>query len=153
MLREAVGQPIAVNGVSVNHTFYSAIIRYRNKTDEPFSVTYESGIDEVPDFDAHLAIYGEKKRILIKYDSPYGKGLPIKVIVQEVNDAREVQVREMLGSYEDAYTSEMQELYDCLVRGKPIKTTPQDAMQDLEIYAQMYRVYEQNRSKTELRRA
>lgn len=139
LMREVFGSPLNVAGVSVNDPFYTAIFNYKNKIGESFAVTYESGIDEVPEFDAHLAIYGEKKRIMIKYDSPYVKGLPIKVTVQELNAAGEFETREMLGSYEDAYTAELQELHACIVDGKSIKTTCQDAIRDLELYDMMYK--------------
>jgi predicted dehydrogenase len=139
LMREVLGFPESVAGVSANEPFYSAIFNYKNKkSGEPFSVTYESGIDGVPDFDAHFAVYGEKKRVTIKYDSPYVKGLPIKVTVQELNDAGEMETREMLGSYEDAYTAELQELYECLRNGKEIKTTAEDAMEELRLYSLMY---------------
>ena len=142
LMREVLGFPESVAGVTANDPFYSAIFNYRNKTGEPFAVTYESGIDGVPDFDAHLAVYGEKKRVMIKYDSPYVKGLPIKVTVQEMNAAGEMEVREMLGSYEDAYTAELQELYECIVNGKKVKTTARDAMEDLRLYDMMYRKWD-----------
>jgi hypothetical protein len=45
----------------------------------------------------------------------------------------------VLSSYEDAYTAELQELYEALVNGKPIKSTVSDAEQDLQIYDMMYR--------------
>lgn len=138
LMREVLGFPTGVAGVSVNDPFYSAIFNYQNESGEPFAVTYESGIDGVPEFDAHLAIYGEKKRVAIKYDSPYVKGLPIKVTVQEMNAAGEFENREMLGSYEDAYTAELQELYACVVHGKQVKTTVQDAINDLKLYDMMY---------------
>ncbi|KAH7073749.1 hypothetical protein BKA63DRAFT_514719 [Paraphoma chrysanthemicola] len=140
LMREVLGFPESVGGVSVNAPFYSAILNYKNASgdQESFAVTYESGIDAVPDFDAHLAVYGEKKRVLIKYDSPYVKGLPIKVIVQEVNDAGEIQTKEIIGSYEDAYTAEFLELHECLVNGKDIKTTAEDALNDVKIYDLMY---------------
>lgn len=144
LLREVVGMPESVSGVSFNDPFYSAILNYRNKTGEPFSVTYESGIDAVPDFDAHLAIYGENKRVLIKYDTPYVKGLAIKVIVQELNEFGEITTRESIGSYEDAYTSELHVLYDCIVNGKKAKTTAKDALQDLQIYDMMYQRWQQS---------
>lgn len=138
LMREVLGFPESVSGVSVNEPFYSAILSFKNKSGEPFACTYESGIDGVPDFDAHFAVYGEKKRVMIKYDSPFVKGLPIKVRVEEVNEAGEMEVREMLGSYEDAYTTELRELYECLVNGKAIKTTTQDALQDIKIFDMMY---------------
>lgn len=138
LMREVLGFPVGVAGVSVNEPFYSAIFNYKNDTGEPYAVTYESGIDGVPEFDAHLAVYGEKKRVLIKYDSPYVKGLPIKVTVQEVNSAGEFETSEILGSYEDAYTAELQELHGCVVHGEPVKTTVQEAIKDLKIYDMMY---------------
>lgn len=154
LLRETLGSPESVEGVSVNEPFYSAIFNYKNKSSsssssssssdsagEPFSVTYESGIDAVPRFDAHLAVYGEKKRVHIQYDSPYIKGLPIKVVVEEVNEAGEFQTREMLGSYQDAYTTELQEVYAAFAEGKPIKTTVEDAMQDIAIFDSMYKAW------------
>lgn len=137
-MREVFGLPESVGGVSVNEPFYSAMFNYRNRSGEPFAVMYESGWDGVPDFDAHLAVYGEKKRVWIQYDSPFVKGLPIKVVVQEVNESGEMEKREMLGSYEDAYTAELMELYECIVNGRRIKTSAADAAQDLRLYDMMY---------------
>lgn len=66
LMRETLGFPEEVVGVTANEPFYSALFAYRNKDGTPFSVTYESGIDEVPLFDAHLAVYGSKKRVSIQ---------------------------------------------------------------------------------------
>ncbi|KAK9416600.1 putative Myo-inositol 2-dehydrogenase [Seiridium unicorne] len=147
LMRETLGVPEKVIGVSVNDPFYSSIMSFRNKDGSPFSVTYESGIDGVPVFDAHLSVYGEKKRVTIKYDSPYVKGLPITVVVDEVNEDGEVQRKEMLSSYEDAYTAELQELYECVVNGKTVKTTAEDAMQDIALYDRMYKVWATSKSE------
>ncbi|KAI5270975.1 hypothetical protein E4T47_05709 [Aureobasidium subglaciale] len=136
--RETLGCPQTVLGVSVNEPFYSAILQYQNKTGEPFSVTYESGIDQVPSFDAHLAFYGEKKRVCIAYDSPYVKGLPIKVVIEELNEFGGFHTRVVLGSYEDAHTKEMLAVYECFVNGAPIKTTGADAKEDIGIFNSMY---------------
>ncbi|KAL1304914.1 hypothetical protein AAFC00_003829 [Neodothiora populina] len=144
LMREALGFPESVVGVSVNEPFYSAIFKMRNRSgasDDAYFVTYESGIDGVPEFDAHLAVYGEKKRVSIQYDSPYVKGLPINVKVSEMNEFGEFQTREMLSSYEDAYTAEMRELWACLVEGKEIKTTATDALNELKLYDLMYEKY------------
>lgn len=142
LMREVLGLPQNVIGVSANHPFYSAVLDYQGRDGHSFAVTYESGIDQVPEFDAHLAIYGEKKRVMIQYDSPYVKGLPIKVRVEEVNEWGEMERREILSSYEDAYTSEMRELYECLVHGKEIKTSCADALQDLTLFDMIYERWE-----------
>lgn len=147
LMREALAGVVnSVEGVSVNDPFYSAIFTFLSSpssafstTGETFSVTYESGIDAIPDFDAHLAIYGSNKRVSIQYDSPYVKGLPIKVRVEEVNEYGEKQVKEILSSYEDAYTAELTEMYECFVNGWEIKTSVEDAVEDLKLYDAMYR--------------
>ena len=84
--------------------------------------------------------------LVVKYDSPYVKGLPIKVTVQELNEAGEMETREMLGSYEDAYTAELQELFECLRNGKEIKTTARDAMEELRLYDMMYARWNKDRA-------
>lgn len=139
LMRETLGFPEKVVGVSANDPFYSAILQHRNADGSPYSITYESGIDEVPVFDAHLAVYSPRKRLSIKYPSPYVKGLPIYVEVDEINEHGEPQQRTILSSYEDTYTAELQQVYDAFVHGKPIKTTLEDAQQDVKIFDMMYK--------------
>lgn len=139
LMRETLGFPESVDGVSANDPFYSAIMTFRNQDGSTFSTTYESGIDRVPVFDAHITVYGDTKRVTIKYDSPYVKGLPIYVEVEEVNEQGEIQRRHVLSSYEDAYTAELQVIHDAFANGKNIKTTVEDAKKDLEIYDMMYK--------------
>ncbi|GAB7366678.1 hypothetical protein MBLNU230_g8661t1 [Neophaeotheca triangularis] len=145
LMREALGFPESVAGVSANEPFYTAMFNYKNqKSGEPFSVTYESGIDAVPRFDAHLTVYGEKKTVSIQYNTPYvgvGGGLPITVKIDQLNEYGEAESKEVLCSFESAYTAEMRELHACLTAGKPIKTTTQDAMQDLRLFDLMYKAY------------
>jgi predicted dehydrogenase len=145
LMREALGFPDSVAGVSVNHPFYSAIFNYRNANGdgEPFAVTYESGIDAVPRFDAHLTVYGETKTVSIQYDTPYVKGLPIKVRVDELVDGQAV-AREILPSYEDAYTVELKEMYECFTEGKEIKTSAEDAMNDLHLWTMMMKKHNED---------
>jgi predicted dehydrogenase len=139
LLRETLGRPEAVIAVSANNPFYSAIMNYRNIDGSSYSVTYESGIDSVPAFDAHLAVYGENKRISIQYDSPYVKGLPIKVSIEELNEYGELQIREVLSSYEDSYTAELREVFAWQRNGKSPKTGVDDAIEDINIFDQMFR--------------
>lgn len=143
LMREALGGlPESIGGVSVHDPFYSAIFNYRNEDGSSFAVTYESGIDNVPRFDAHLAVYGQDKTVSILYDTPYIKGLPIKVRVDEKNEHGHAVSREIVSSFQDAYTSEYLELYDCLTEGKRIKTSAQDAYRDLKLFDMMYKRYE-----------
>ena len=139
LMRETLGFPESVSGVSVNHPFYSATFNYRSKeSGETFAVTYESGIDNVPVFDAHLAVYGDDKRVSIQYDTPFVKGLAIKVRVEERNEHGEMVSREILGSYEDAYTAEWMEVHRCFRGRRDIKTSLDDAVEDLRLFEMMF---------------
>ena len=137
LMREVIGVPESVAGVSANEPFYSAIFNYRNSTGEKFAVTYESGIDAVPRFDASFTVYGEKKTVSIEYDTPFVKGLPIVVRVEEANEHGEAITREILSTFEDAYTVELKEVYKCFAEGKQIKTSAADALNDLKLFDMM----------------
>jgi predicted dehydrogenase len=101
-------------------------------------VSYESGIDNVPRFDAHLEVYGMHKTVRVQYDTPYVKGLPVIMHVVENADGsyKESTIRK---SYEDPYTLEMKALWKMVVQGIPPKTTVEDALQDLELFAMAMR--------------
>ena len=109
--------------------FFIATFEYEN-----FAVCYESGINSVSRFDAHLQVYGANKRLKLEYDTPYTKGLPVKVVVDEKTASGGYQSRGILTTYEDAYTSELKGLYACLTEGKEIKMSIEDAIEDLQIF-------------------
>ena len=149
LMREALGGlPERVDAVAVQQPFYHALMTYRNRNggegggEEAFAVMYESGVDAVPRFDAHVAVYGETKSVEIRYATPYVKGLPVVVAVREKGAGGEMVQREVVSSYEDAYTAEMRELWACLVEGRACKTTVADAMEDLRLFEMMYRAYD-----------
>jgi len=87
----------------------------------------------VPRFDAHVEIYSNSKQVQVQYDTPYVKGLPVTMTVREnVNGG--YQEKFIRPTYEDPYTLEYKELYALVAEGKPVKTTAQDAVQDLKIF-------------------
>lgn len=98
-----------------------------------FTVSYESGIDNLPRFDAHIEVYGQNKTVRVQYDTPYVKGLPVTLHIAENVDGayKETVVRK---SFEDPYTLEMKKLWEMVVEDKHQKTTAEDALQDLEIF-------------------
>jgi predicted dehydrogenase len=120
-------------------TISSAIFKYPT-----FTVTYESGLDSVPRFDAHLAVYSAKKTVSVQYDTPYIKGLPVTMHVQENVDGvyKESVIRK---TYEDPYTLELKELYAMVMDGKAVKTTAEDAKKDLEIFRMLFKAAASNK--------
>ncbi|KAJ5096206.1 Oxidoreductase [Penicillium alfredii] len=144
-MREALGMPTKVLGASLckptGAPFWSALFQYPS-----FSVAYESGIDGVPRFDASIEVFGDTKTVLVRYDTPYVKGLPVTMEIKEQmpdGSYRESTVRK---TYEDPYTLEMNELYACCVEGKPIKTTAADARRDIEIFGMVLQAGAPNKS-------
>lgn len=120
-------------------TISSAIFKYPT-----FTVTYESGLDSVPRFDAHFAVYSAKKTVSVQYDTPYIKGLPVTMHVQENVDGvyKESVIRK---TYEDPYTLELKELYAMVMDGKAVKTTAEDAKKDLEIFRMLFKAAASNK--------
>jgi len=148
LMRETLGYPESVAGVSANEPFYSAILNYCNHDGSSFAVTYESGIDMVARFDSHLTIYGKNKTVSIQYDTPYIKGLPIKVKVDETNEHGEAVSKEILSSYEDAYTAELKEMHACFTQGKEIKTSAKDPVEDLRLSKMIFEQYERQQAQS-----
>ncbi|GAA5864623.1 hypothetical protein JCM1840_002176 [Sporobolomyces johnsonii] len=131
-MRELLGVPkscFAATRAKGPSPFITALFEY-----ESFTATYETGIDDVRVFDAFIEVMGDGKRIKLDYDTPYVKGLPITITVLESDQDGHHVERTIRPTYKDAYTIELEELYDCIVNGKKCKTGPQDAAQDLLIF-------------------
>lgn len=98
-----------------------------------FTVSYESGIYNIPRFDAHLEVYSAEKTVRVQYDTPYIKGLPVTMHTVENADGalKESTIRK---SYEDPYTLEMKKLWKLVVEGDPVKTTAEDALLDTKLF-------------------
>lgn len=98
-----------------------------------FTVSYESGVDQVPRFDASIEVFGDKKTVKVCIDTPFIKGLPTTMIVKEALPDGSYRESSTRRTYEDPFTLEFQEVYKWLTEDKAPKTTPSDARQDLEI--------------------
>ncbi|KAK6520060.1 hypothetical protein TWF506_000350 [Arthrobotrys conoides] len=129
-MRELLGMPRGVLGARLSPTMWTVLFDYPN-----FAVTYESGFNSIPLFDASIEIFTENKVVTIKYDTPYVKGLPTTMIVREkAGDGTAYQERVLRSSYEDPYTKQMGEWWECMVHGKEAKTNIDDAALELELF-------------------
>ncbi|KAF8538161.1 hypothetical protein BDD12DRAFT_843685 [Trichophaea hybrida] len=142
VMREALGTPTGVHGCHLRFPIWTVLFKYPS-----FAVTYESGFDDVPRFDAHLEIFGRKKTVKVQYDTPYVKGLPVVLTVREAvgGDKGAYQERTVRRTYEDPYTLELKELWEMVVNGKDVKTTAEDARKDLEVFGMVVRAGFSNR--------
>jgi len=151
LMREVLGGlPEEVLASTDNARWYTTMFDYRNRladgsAGERFTCLYETGIDNVPRFDSQVAVFGENKSVTICYDTPFVKGLGITVEIDELNEHGEKCHRSLQASYEDAYTAELRELYDCVVSGKEIKTSAADALEDLKLFKMMMDKYPEHK--------
>lgn len=127
-MRELLGMPTSCIGAHLG-SFWTALFQYPG-----FAVTYESGIDAIPRFDAHLEVYSQNKSVKVQYDSPYVKGLPITMTVCEKDEDGGYKETVMRRTYEDPYTIEFKKFHDLVVNGVEVKTTASDASHDLTIF-------------------
>jgi hypothetical protein len=96
-------------------------------------VTYESGIDDVPRFDAHVEVYAMTKTVRVNIDTPFIKGLPVTMTINENVDGTHMEST-VRRTYEDPYTLEMKEMYKMVVDRVQPKTSAEDAIHDLGIF-------------------
>ncbi|KAE8329812.1 hypothetical protein BDV39DRAFT_191112 [Aspergillus sergii] len=143
LMREVLGGlPTDVLASTDNARWYTTMFEYqRSSAGQRFTCLYETGIDSVPRFDSHVAVFGENKSVTICYDTPFVKGLGITVEIDELNEHGEKCHRSLQSSYEDAYTAELRDWYECIVNGKTIKTSAADAVEDLKLFKMMMERY------------
>jgi len=137
ILRKVLGMPKDVIGAKAwtanGQAWITAMLDYGD-----YACMFETGLNQVMRFDAHIHIYGDKKDVMIQYDTPFIP-LPITVTVREQLDDGIYVERVIRNTYEDCYTREWNHFYDNLVNNTPIETTPEDAHQDLFIYDKILR--------------
>jgi predicted dehydrogenase len=130
-MRELLGLPRRV--VAARHwnggRFLTVIFEY-----DGYYAVLESGVDEQRRFDAHLEVYGATKSIRVQYDSPYIRHLPTTLVIAEtVGDAYTERV--VRPTFKDPYTHEIEYFYEVVTTGIEPKTTPEDFVEDLRIFA------------------
>jgi predicted dehydrogenase len=134
-MRELIGVPErVVAAVQWNGgKFISAIFAY-----DGYYANFETGVDAQRRFDAHIEVYGDTKSIRVQYDSPYIRHLPTTLIVQEtIGDALEERVTRP--TFKDPYTHELEHFHDVVAGNALPKTTPEDFMEDLRLFAKIMR--------------
>ncbi|KAF9893077.1 hypothetical protein FE257_012488 [Aspergillus nanangensis] len=129
-MREIIGMPKSVTGAFLKLPgIFSVLFNYEN-----FPVVYESGLSGVPQFDAHIEVYSESKIVRVEFDTPYIKGLPVTMAIREKVSEGGFQERKVRKTYEDPYTLELLEFYDCAVSGRTPKSGAGDARRDVELF-------------------
>ena len=106
----------------------------------PYICQFETGIDGIPRFDAHLEVYGNEKVVRIQYDTPYVRNLPIRLFITEDNGRGGVTNVVSQPVWGDPFVAEWKTFYENVIENKAPKTGPADFAQDLELFAEMARL-------------
>jgi predicted dehydrogenase len=134
-MRELIGRPQRVIAAHQwrKAGYITALLEY-----DGFVVTYETGVDNQLRFDAHLELYGESGQMRIQYDTPYVRHLPTTVVTERtVGDTLERSVSRP--HLKDPYTCELEYFHDMIVQGTVPKTSPEDYLEDIDLFTQLIR--------------
>jgi predicted dehydrogenase len=139
-MRELLGKPTGVSAAKIwrGGGYIAALLDY-----DGYVVTYETGVDEQVRFDAHIEVYGERSSLRIQYDTPYIRHFPT-VLVREDSDGDSYRRSVSRPNLTDPYTHELEYFHKCVVEGTAPKTTPEDFVEDLDLFAEIIRVTGKN---------
>lgn len=135
-MRELLGVPKGVHAARQHRgEAISVLFDYGH-----FTAVYEALIHNVARFDAGIDILTDRQQYRINYDTPYIRNLPSRL---EIIDSSDTQTRtETFGpSYEDPFRIELDAFYECVVNGAQAKTTLQDSIADLALFATVGRAF------------
>ncbi|MEY2606335.1 MAG: hypothetical protein QOH31_4157 [Verrucomicrobiota bacterium] len=101
---------------------------------------FETGIDHIARFDAHLEVYGDEQVVRVQYDTPYVRNSPIRLLTMETNGQGGVSNRTSHPAWGDPFVEEWKAFYKNVTKNKVPKTNPTDFAQDLELFTEMARL-------------
>ena len=139
-MRELIGRPRQVAAARMwrNGGYIVALLDYGD-----FVVTYETGVDDQLRFDAHLEVYGATGSMKVQYDTPYVRHFPTTLVLEQT--VGETYERTVLRPHlKDPYTHELEYFHDVVSSGATPKTTPEDYVEDMELFTQIIRVLGEN---------
>ncbi len=139
-MRELLGRPQRVLAARQwrQGSFIVALLDYGD-----YVVTYETGVDDQVRFDAHIEVYGATGSLRVQYDTPYVRHFPTTLELERtVGDSYE---RTMIRPHlKDPYTHELEYFHDVVTTGGTPKTTPEDYVQDMELFVEIIRAMDRS---------
>ena len=143
-MRDLLGAPLNVIGASLANEFWNVLFKY-----DTFTLSYESGFHNIPSFDACIEVYGEEKSILIQWDSPFIRGLPVTTTTTQNEDGG-LKTTHMRRTYEDPFILQLKELRAMVIESRVPQTSAEDATKDIHIWQMIMRAAARQKSSTPL---
>lgn len=103
-----------------------------------FTALYEAVIDDVSRFDAGIEVLTQTQHFKMNYDTPYIRNLPTRLEITSSTDTD--TGTEVVGPiYEDPFRIELGAFFDSISSGLTAKTSLDDSMEDLKLFAEVGR--------------
>lgn len=101
-----------------------------------FACQFETCIDDIPRFDAHIEVFTRSRVIRIEYETPYIRSMPGRLAVTDV-DARGMARTASSLAWRDPFLVEWEAFHDNIRQGRMPKTSLADAREDLALFRAM----------------
>jgi len=133
-MRDLLGMPKRVLNATQRKggLFMTAVFDYGD-----YVCQFETGIDSIARFDAHLEVFGQNKVVRVDYDTPYIRHQPTRLTVTEAKTPHGVAVTQSHPTRGDAFVVEWTRFHQTVTQGAPNKTTIADGRLDLELFSQI----------------
>lgn len=133
-MRDLLGKPKGVRyATQHNGETVIALFDYGH-----FTALYEAVIDDVSRFDAGIEVLTQTQHFKMNYDTPYIRNLPTRLEITSSTDTD--TGTEVIGPiYEDSFRIELGAFFDSVANGLPAKTSLEDSMEDLKLFAEVGR--------------
>jgi predicted dehydrogenase len=139
-MRELLGRPQKVAAAKMwrRGGYVVALLDYGD-----FVVTYETGVDDQLRYDTYIEVYGASGTMKVQYDTPYVRHLPTTLHLELTDgDSYERSVRRP--HLKDPYTYELEHFHEVVTTGGTPKTSPEDYVQDMELFVEIIRAIERS---------
>jgi predicted dehydrogenase len=133
-MREMLGTPkrVLFAAERANGRFLAATFDYGT-----YVCQFETGVDEIARFDAHLEVYSAKRVVRVQYDTPYVRNLPIRAFILESHDRHGVREVNTHPAWGDPFVAEWKAFYTNITQSWTPKSDPSDFLQDLALFTEM----------------
>jgi len=133
-MRELLGLPRSVAYATTRHdgAYASAVLDYGS-----YVCHYETGVDAIPRFDAHIEVFGTDRVLRIQYDTPYVRNLPVRLSLLDANGRGGVEERTILPAWGDPFVAEWLAFHDSVTRRVQPAASAADFRHDLELFGAM----------------
>jgi predicted dehydrogenase len=133
-MRELLGTPRGVAYAATRHqgTNVSAMLDYGS-----YVCQYETGVDDIPRFDAHIEVFGTDRVLKVQYDTPYVRNLPVRLSLLSANGSGGAEERIVHPAWGDAFVEQWRAFGGSIERREQPGASAADFRHDLELFADM----------------